>query len=281
MSEPSSDLAFEALLNYLKLSRGLDFTGYQRPSLMRLMKQRMLKVGVESYSEYLDYLEVNSIELTHLLDALLLNVTTFFRDPSAWESLAEDVIGRILASKQDNEPIRIWSAGCASGEEAYTLAIVLAEALGAEEFRSRVKIYATDLDEDALTHGRLASYTPRQLRDVPDQLRDKYFDAGKTVYTFRQELRRAVIFGRHDLIQDAPISRLDLLVCRNTLMYFTAQTQARILARFHFALKDTGFLFLGKAEMLLTHGNLFSPIQLKHRIFSKMPKVSRRDRYSV
>jgi len=281
MSEPSSDLAFEALLNYLKLSRGLDFTGYQRPSLMRLMKQRMLKVGVESYSEYLDYLEVNSIELTHLLDALLLNVTTFFRDPSAWESLAEDVIGRILASKQDNEPIRIWSAGCASGEEAYTLAIVLAEALGAEEFRSRVKIYATDLDEDALTHGRLASYTPRQLRDVPDQLRDKYFDAGKTVYTFRQELRRAVIFGRHDLIQDAPISRLDLLVCRNTLMYFTAQTQARILARFHFALKDTGFLFLGKAEMLLTHGNLFSPIQLKHRIFSKMPKVSQRDRYSV
>jgi two-component system CheB/CheR fusion protein len=281
MSEPSSDLAFEALLNYLKLSRGLDFTGYQRPSLMRLMKQRMLKVGVESYSEYLDYLEVNSIELTHLLDALLLNVTTFFRDPSAWESLAEDVIGRILASKQDNEPIRIWSAGCASGEEAYTLAIVLAEALGAEEFRSRVKIYATDLDEDALTHGRLASYTPRQLRDVPDQLRDKYFDAGNTVYTFRQELRRAVIFGRHDLIQDAPISRLDLLVCRNTLMYFTAQTQARILARFHFALKDTGFLFLGKAEMLLTHGNLFSPIQLKHRIFSKMPKVSRRDRYSV
>jgi two-component system CheB/CheR fusion protein len=281
MSEPSSDLAFEALLNYLKLSRGLDFTGYQRPSLMRLMKQRMLKVGVESYSEYLDYLEVNSIELTHLLDALLLNVTTFFRDPSAWESLAEDVIGRILASKQDNEPIRIWSAGCASGEEAYTLAIVLAEALGAEEFRSRVKIYATDLDEDALTHGRLASYTPRQLQDVPDQLRDKYFDAGKTVYTFRQELRRAVIFGRHDLIQDAPISRLDLLVCRNTLMYFTAQTQARILARFHFALKDTGFLFLGKAEMLLTYGNLFSPIQLKHRIFSKMPKVSRRDRYSV
>jgi two-component system CheB/CheR fusion protein len=281
MSEPSSDLAFEALLNYLKLSRGLDFTGYQRPSLMRLMKQRMLKVRVESYSEYLDYLEVNSIELTHLLDALLLNVTTFFRDPSAWESLAEDVIGRILASKQDNEPIRIWSAGCASGEEAYTLAIVLAEALGAEEFRSRVKIYATDLDEDALTHGRLASYTPRQLRDVPDQLRDKYFDAGNTVYTFRQELRRAVIFGRHDLIQDAPISRLDLLVCRNTLMYFTAQTQARILARFHFALKDTGFLFLGKAEMLLTHGNLFSPIQLKHRIFSKMPKVSRRDRYSV
>lgn len=281
MSEPSSDLAFEALLNYLKRSRGFDFTGYKRPSLMRLMKKRMLKVGVESYREYLDYLEVNSIEVTYLFDALLLNVTTFFRDPSAWESLAEDVIGRILASKQDNEPIRVWSAGCASGEEAYTLAIVLAEALGAEEFRSRVKIYATDLDEDALTQGRLASYTLGHLRDVPEQVRDKYFDAGRTVYTFRNDLRRAVIFGRHDLIQDAPISRLDLLVCRNTLMYFTAQTQARILARFHFALQDTGFLFLGKAEMLLTHGNLFRPIQLKERIFAKIPKVSPGDRLLV
>lgn len=278
MGEAMPDEAFEALLNYLKRSRGFDFTGYKRPSLMRLMKKRMAKVKVESYGEYFDFLQVNSVELTYLFDALLLNVTTFFRDASAWQSLAEEIIPRILDVKAENEPIRVWSAGCASGEEAYTLAIILAEALGIEEFKTRVKIYATDVDEDTLTQGRLASYTARVVRNVPEELRGRYFDTARTVYTFRNELRRAIIFGRHDLLQDAPISRLDLLVCRNTLMYFNAETQSRILARFHFALKDTGFLFVGKAEMLLTHTNLFTPVQLKYRIFSKVPKVSLRDR---
>lgn len=281
MSSAPQDPDFEALLNYLKRTRGFDFTGYKRPSLTRLMKKRMARVGVDSYSEYLDYLEANSLEVSQLFDALLLNVTTFFRDTSAWESLAVEVIPRILSAKRDKETIRVWSAGCASGEEAYTIAIILAEALGTEEFRTRVKIYATDVDEDALTHGRLASYTAKELRDVPDQLREKYFESSRTSYTFRNELRRCVIFGRHDLVQDAPISRLDLLVCRNTLMYFNAETQARILARFHFALNDTGFLFVGKAEMLLTHANLFTPGQLKYRIFAKVPKVSLRDRLLV
>jgi two-component system CheB/CheR fusion protein len=281
MTEVPQDSDFEALLNYLKRFRGFDFTGYKRPSLMRLMKKRMAKVGVDSFSEYLDYLEVNSIELSHLFDALLLNVTTFFRDATAWNCLTEEIVPRILANKTENEPIRVWSAGCASGEEAYTLAIVLAEALGAEAFRARVKIYATDLDEDALNRGRLASYSDKELRDVPDTLREQYFEPSRTHYTFRNDLRRCVIFGRHDLVQDAPISRLDLLLCRNTLMYFNAETQARILVRFHFALKDTGFLFVGKAEMLLTHVNLFNPVQLKYRIFSKVPKVTLRDRLLI
>lgn len=281
MSNAPQDPDFEALLNYLKRTRGFDFTGYKRPSLTRLMRKRMARVEVESYSEYLDYLEANSLEVTQLFDALLLNVTTFFRDTPAWESLAVEIVPRILAAKRDKETIRVWSAGCASGEEAYTIAIILAQALGPEEFRSRVKIYATDVDEDALTHGRLASYTAKELRDVPEELREKYFESSRTSYTFRNELRRCVIFGRHDLVQDAPISRLDLLVCRNALMYFNAETQARILARFHFALNDTGFLFVGKAEMLLTHANLFTPAQLKYRIFSKVPKVSLRDRLLV
>ncbi len=278
MTEVPQDSDFEALLNYLKRARGFDFTGYKRPSLMRLMRKRMAKVGVESFSEYLDYLETNSIELTHLFDALLLNVTTFFRDATAWNYLTEEIVPLILANKTENEPIRVWSAGCASGEEAHTLAIILAEALGVEAFRSRVKIYATDVDEDALSRGRLASYSDKELRDVPDTLREQYFEPSRTHYTFRNDLRRCVIFGRHDLVQDAPISRLDLLVCRNTLMYFNAETQGRILARFHFALKNTGFLFVGKAEMLLTHVNLFNPVQLKYRIFSKVPKVTLRDR---
>ncbi|MBD3563046.1 PAS domain S-box protein, partial [Planktothrix sp. FACHB-1355] len=209
-------------------------------------------------------------------------VTAFFRDTSAWQALANETIPRIMAAKPDREPIRVWTAGCATGEEAYTIAIVLAEILGAEGFRSRVKIYATDLDEEALNCGRQATYSSKGVQELPEELRRKYFDvSGRDTYTFRNDFRRCVIFGRHDLVQHAPIPRLDLLICRNTLMYFTADTQARILARFHFGLIETGFLFVGKAEMLLTHANLFQPANLKYRIFSKVATISMRDRLLV
>jgi two-component system CheB/CheR fusion protein len=278
---PEQDPEFEALLQYLKRNRGFDFTGYKRPSLMRLMRKRIQRVGVENFTDYLDYLQVYPGELNILFDTLLLNVTNFFRDKAAWEVLAAEIIPQILEAKPNNEPIRVWSAGCASGEEAYTIAILLAEALGAEAFRNRVKIYATDLDEDALVQGRQANYPERALESVPEELRKKYFDASGSNFVFRTDLRRCVIFGRHDLVHDAPISRLDLLVCRNTLMYFNADIQARILARFHFALSDTGFLFVGKAEMLLTHANLFQPANLKYRIFSRVPRISLRDRLLI
>ncbi len=281
MSNAQEDPTFEALLQYLKQTRGFDFTGYKRPSLMRLTSKRMQRVGVESYGDYLDYLEANPLELNELFDALLLNVTTFFRDLPAWNCLEQEVIPRILERKPNNELIRVWSAGCASGEEAYTIAILLAEAMGEEAFRSQVKIYAIDLDEEAITRGRLATYTARELRNVPEALQEKYFDLSKNAYTFRSDLRRCVIFGRNNLVQDAPIGHLDLLICRNTLMYFNAETQARVLARFHFALKEQGFLFVGKAEMLLTHANLFTPVNLKYRIFSKLSKVTLRDRLLV
>ena len=277
MTDATSDPNFEELLHYLKRSRGFDFTGYKRPSLMRLTKKRMERVGMSSFSDYLDYLEVHPLELSHLFDTLLLNVTAFFRDKLVWDYLSAEIIPRLLSTKDPDENIRIWSAGCASGEEAYTIAILLAEALGIEAFRSRVKIYATDIDEKALTQGRAASYTATDLQNVPEALRRKYFEENISQYNFRTDLRNCVIFGRHDLVQHAPISRLDLLVCRNTLMYFNAETQARILARFHFALKDNGFLLVGKAEMLVTHFHLFNPANLKYRFFSKVPQASLRD----
>ncbi|MEO8893002.1 MAG: CheR family methyltransferase, partial [Coleofasciculaceae cyanobacterium] len=155
------------------------------------------------------------------------------------------------------------------------IAIILAEALGTEDLKTRARIYATDVDEQALTNGRLANYKSIAMKAVPAEYLDKYFKVTETGYSFDSELRQAVIFGKHNLVQDAPISRLDLLVCRNTLMYFSAETQARILKRFHFALKDTGFLFVGKAEMLLSQMNLFAPLQFESRIFSKLPKQRR------
>jgi two-component system CheB/CheR fusion protein len=260
----------EALLSYLKESRGFDFTGYKRTSLTRRIDRRLVQVGIESYSDYLDYLQVHPEEFTELFNTILINVTGFFRDTEVWEYLHTDVIPDLVRAKGSG-PIRVWSAGCSSGEEAYTLAMLFAEVLGVDQFRERVKIYATDVDEEALTHARLANYSAQDVRAVPAELLAKYFESAGGRYVFRPELRRSVIFGRNDLVQDAPISRIDLLVCRNTLMYFNAEAQSRILSRFHFALAPDGVLFLGKAEMLLSHAKLFQPNDLKRRVFHKAP----------
>jgi two-component system CheB/CheR fusion protein len=273
---PASD--FVKLLEYLKSSRGFDFSGYKLSSLIRRVQKRMQQMGVASYGDYVEYLEVHPDEFLPLFNTVLINVTGFFRDPEAWRTLAEQILPRILENKSKGEPIRCWSAGCASGEEAYTLAILLAEAVGDQEFRHRVKIYATDADEEALAQARLGSYTAAQVEDVPAALRDRYFEKVNDRYVFRPDLRRSLIFGRHDLVQDAAISRLDLLVCRNTLMYFNSETQAQILSRFHFALSRSGYLFLGKAETLLSHNSSFRPEDLKARIFQRSSSTSLRDR---
>src|SRR5215211_6968809 len=248
-----TDSAFEALLDYLKRSRGLDFTGYKRTSLERRVKRRMDAIGCKSYGDYLDYLEVHPDEYEQLFDMLLINVTEFFRDAPAWEHLRDDVLPTLLAAKEPDEPVRVWSAGCATGQEAYTAAIVLAEHLGEDAFRERVKIYATDIDEDALSTARPAIYTHKQLEGVPEDLREKYFERADQRMAFRADLRRTVIFGRNNLVSDAPISRLDLLICRNTLMYFTAETQGRVLRHFHFALRDDGVLMLGRSALMLSY----------------------------
>ena len=270
MNAPHKDLDFENLLQYLRINRGFDFTGYKRSTLMRRVTKQMETLNIDSFGNYQDYLEVHPDEFKNLFNTILINVTAFFRDSSAWDYLAKEIIPNIIKNKPKDELIRFWSAGCASGQEAYTLAIIVAEILGVEEFRQRVKIYATDVDEEALTQSRQASYSAKNIIEIPLGLRDKYFDIVNKNYIFRQDLRRCVIFGRHDLLQDAPISRLDLLICRNTLMYFNSEIQGKIINRFHFALNDHGYLFLGKAEMLVMHSNLFVPIDLKNRIFSKV-----------
>ncbi|MEH2425650.1 MAG: CheR family methyltransferase [Nostoc sp.] len=281
MTSTEKDLEFENLLTYLRQSRGFDFTGYKRSTLMRRVSKRIDLLSIENFVDYLDYLEVHPEEFNYLFNTILINVTAFFRDLSAWEYLAEQILPNLIKNKKTSDPIRIWSAGCASGEEAYTLAILIAEILGVEQFRQRVKIYATDVDEEALSQARLALYSTKDIQTVPDELRQKYFDLVGNRYGFRSDLRRSVIFGRHDLLQDAPISRLDLLVSRNTLMYFNSETQGRILSRFHFGLNYAGYLFLGKAEMLLMYSGLFTPIDLKNRIFTKISSVNMRDRLLV
>ena len=267
MVQAPVDDAFERLLEHLRTARGSDFTGYKRPSLMRLVTRRMRAVGLDSFDDYRDLLEVQPTEANALLDALLINVTAFFRDTETWELLREELLPDLLARVPADEPVRVWSAACATGEEAYGLAIVLHELLGHEQYVRRVKIYATDVDEPALAHARAGTYDAQALEPLGEARRDAYFEPEGERFRFRPDLRASLIFGRHDLLVDAPISRVLLLSCRNVLMYFTPESQTRVLERFSFALHPQGLLLLGKAEMLLTQSQLFVPVALPQRVF--------------
>jgi two-component system CheB/CheR fusion protein len=278
VSAGAGGASLDTLLEFIREQRGFDFTGYKRPSIERRVTKRMNEVGVRRYDEYLDYLELHSDEFAELFNGILINVTGFFRDRPAWDYLAKEVIPELLAPRGEDRPIRVWCPGCASGEEPYTVAMVLAQALGDDGFLNRVKIYATDVDEAALDSARNGAYLPRLIEDVPRDALERFFERTDQRYVFRKDLRRCVIFGRNDLVQDAPISRIDLLVCRNTLMYFTAEAQTQILRRFHFALNNDGVMMLGRSEMLITHSDLFTPVSLKWRVFRKVVGRARRER---
>src|SRR5215831_11951846 len=179
MKSVEKDRAFEVLLEFLKTNRGFDFTGYKRSSLMRRAQKRMGQLPqIKSYGAYQDFLEVHPEEFTPLFNTILINVTGFFRDPPAWDFLAKDVLPRLIAGKQAGEPIRVCSVGCASGEEAYSVAMLLCELLGDKAFRDRVKIYATDVDNESLAQARRGIYPAKSIVAVPEKLRKKFFNAG-------------------------------------------------------------------------------------------------------
>ncbi len=269
-----ADSTLEDLLIFIRDARGFDFTGYKRSSLARRIRKRMHEAGAADYVDYRDLLESSAEEFGHLFNTILINVTGFFRDAETWTYLQREVMPDLLALAEPAREIRVWSAGCATGEEAYSLAIAFAEALGVDETAKRVKIYGTDVDNDALRDARMGVYTPKNLDAIPPELRDKYFEQTGSQFAFRPDLRRRVIFGRHDITRDAPISRLDLLLCRNTLMYFNVETQAQVIDRFHFALREGGYLFLGKAEMLLGDAERFEVVSMRQRMFRRRPGAS-------
>lgn len=245
MFSPNQDLEFDALLEYLRQKHHFDFTGYQRGSLMRRIEYRMQQVDLNCYKKYKDYLEAHSEEFVTLFNNIEINVTDFFRDQADWDYISNQIVPQIIASKLPYEPIRVWSAGCASGQEIYTLVMILADALGLEQFCQRLRIYATDIDEEALNQARLGSYLSHQVKSVPRSMLNQYFELANDRYVFRTDLRRSIVFYRRNMIEDPPIPQIDLLVCRNTLIYFNLEAQTKVLVRFHFSLKDSSFLFLG------------------------------------
>jgi two-component system CheB/CheR fusion protein len=268
------DEELEELLQFIRDERGFDFTGYKRASIGRRVRRRARELGFDSLAGYRDVLEADVDEFTTLFNAILINLTGFFRDPAAWRYLEQEIVPGIISRHHDDQPIRLWSAGCATGEEPYTLAMVMANHLGIDETARRVKIYATDIDLDALAHARAAIYNEKSLQDVPEELRAKYFepDIHRRGWAVTPTLRRTVVFGRLDLTRDPPISRVDLVACRNTLMYLNAETQGYVIPRLQYALRHDGYLFLGRAEMVLRGGaGRFAPMSLRHRVFEALP----------
>lgn len=264
--------SFEAFLSDLWKNYGVNFTDYKRHSLMRRVGQRMKLVGISSYKDYIEYIKAYPEEPKALFEFLPVNYTHFFRDAETWDYIATQVIPQILDNKKSDDLIKVWSAGCASGEEVYTLAILLIEALGVEQFNQQVRIYGTDIDPEAIELARQGRYCKNKIMGVPPAFRERYFEKIDQNYIFRKELRQPIIFAQRSLLDDAPISKVDLLVCRNTLIYFNIRGQNRVLYRLHFGLKDTGILVLGNQEKPNSgiDNIFFSTFSQKHRLYNKL-----------
>jgi len=226
--------------------------------------------GQSNLAGYLHYLEQNPAESTALLADMLIGVTNFFRDREAFEALERHVLPQ-LASEHDpvdgHDEIRVWSAGCSTGEEAYSLAMLICEQLALEQRNRKVQVFATDLDARAIGIARTGVYSEAIVTDVPPSRLRQFFVKEDQHYRGRKEVREKVLFARHNLLSDPPFSQIDLIVCRNLLIYLDREVQRDILLMFHFALRPGGHLFLGSSESADVVGELFAPVDKRNRIF--------------
>ncbi|CAM3731622.1 PAS domain-containing protein [Corallococcus sp. ZKHCc1 1396] len=270
-SKPPRDSELEAILERVRQVRNFDFRNYKRATLQRRIERRMQATRCRSRSAYLALLERDPAEVTTLVSSMLIKLTCFFRDREVWQTL-EQSMGELIRQRPDKE-LRIWSAGCATGEEAYSLAIAAAEALGPGHPGPELKVFGTDVDEDAIATARRGIYSPEQLENVSPERLARFFVRTGNNYTVRKEIRRAVVFGVNNLVSDAPVSRIDILLCRNVFIYLDSDLQKRVLARFQFALRRNGLMVLGRSELIPFAARLFRPVDLSRRVYRKDGQV--------
>jgi two-component system, chemotaxis family, CheB/CheR fusion protein len=266
-SDPAPDL--EGILRKVREARNFDFRNYKRATLARRIQRRMQDRGKRTLRDYAGLLDRDPAEFDALLNSMLIKVTSFFRDPEGWNELSTKAIPQMLSEKRPGEEVRVWCAGCATGEEAVSAAIVLAEAMGPSFGNQEVKIFGTDVDEKAIAYARKGQYTREQVASVPKKVLAEWFVEQGDGYIVRKELRRAVVFGMNNLVSDAPISHLDLLICRNVFIYLDSALQKRVLSRFHYALRRHGILMLGKSELIPFAARIYEPLDLSLRIYRK------------
>ena len=274
-SERDAAVAEQLLLDILiqlRASTGHDFKHYKRATVLRRIERRLQVTAQPDLAAYYNFLQGHPDETKALLGDMLIGVTNFFRDREAFEALERDVVPNLVKSLEDSVPhreeVRIWSAGCSTGEEAYSLAMLVAEQLALDASGAKMQVFATDIDERAIAHGRNGVYPEAIITDVPPPRLRQYFTKEKNQhYRVRKEIREKVLFAKHSLLADPPFSQIDLIVCRNLLIYLDREVQRDILQMFHFALRPGGYLFLGSSESADGCLDLFVPVDKRNRIF--------------
>ncbi len=270
-SKALRETSLQGIFRLMTNKTGTDFSKYKSSTIGRRIKKRLEALSVDSIDDYYDYIQSNPSELDDLFQTVLIGVTEFFRDKPTFDQLRQ-YVKQIIAQKKPGDSVRAWSVGCATGEEPYSLAILIAEELGERFDQFTIQIFATDIDENALATGRRGFY-PGDLMDnlSPEQL-ENYFNRGKDGYEIKKKVRQTVLFSKHDISRDPPFVRLDLLLCRNVLIYFDNELQRRVIPVFHYALNSEGYLLLGKSENITQLSDLFAK-ENKHKLFKKKSDV--------
>jgi two-component system CheB/CheR fusion protein len=258
------------ILNILRARTKHDFTPYKRPTVLRRIQRRMGLNQIHTVEEYAKFIRQNSVEAASLADDLMIHVTGFFRDPEAWDALYQQVIRPLVAEKPVGGDVRCWAAACSSGEEAYSLAMLLAEAAEAAQKPLNIKVFATDTAQRSLMHARSGLYPGGIESEMPPERLERFFVRDDSLYRIHKDLREMVVFAPHNVMQDPPFSRLDIISCRNLLIYIEPAIQKRVLGLLHFGLRRGGTLFLGSSETIIGSEDLFEPIDKKRRIYRRV-----------
>lgn len=273
--KPEGDDTFSTIFSLLRTATGVDFTHYKHTTLKRRILRRMALYKLEQMEDYVHYLQAHPVEVTALYQDALIGVTHFFRDPETFDALKSKVFPTIVKDKSPGSPIRIWVAGCSTGEEAYSIVICLLEFLADEVIKPPIQIYATDINEMAIAKARSAIYTQSQIANISPERLNRFFVEVEGSYQISKPVRELCVFARQNLISDPPFSKLDLITCRNVLIYLGNSLQKKLLPLFHYGLKATGFLILGPSETVGDFSHLFALIDKKNKIYTRKIAASR------
>jgi two-component system CheB/CheR fusion protein len=266
---PEQEGAFRQLVTLLRLRKGTDFTYYKQKTIQRRIERRMGLNKIRTIEAYVDFFKENPAEQDLLYQDLLIPVTGFFRDPSTFDTFRESVLPLLFAGREDGNPLRIWIAGCSTGEETYSMAISMNEYLGARSDAFQIQIFSTDVSEKSIAIARKGIYSAAEVGGVSPERLEKYFEKIAGSYHVSKSIREICVFAHHDFLKSPPFARMDLVSCRNVLIYMEPFLQKKALSTFHYALKGNGYLLLGHSETTAPAMDLFLPFDRKEKIYSR------------
>ena len=272
---PSETNGLNTVFQLLRRATGVDFTHYRQTTILRRIHRRMVVHKLEKMGEYVRYLQTNPGEIKSLYQDMLINVTSFFRDPQMFEILKSEVFPTMMRGRDPDSVIRIWTPGCASGEETYSVAIALLEYVGSKGSQATMQFFGTDVSEQSITKARAGLYPENIQGDVSPERLQRFFTKVERGYRINKTIRDSCIFAQHNVLNDPPFSQMDLICCRNLLIYLEPVLQNRVISLFHYAAKPGGYLVLGASEGVGTASNLFSTVDRTYKIFSKKATAPR------